>query len=74
MGDHSGEGLTRLREFCEAGGGKLAILSGGAYVAFRSGNEPLSVDFRAGFPGTLVNIQFDTRCGLAAPAQVEIQW
>lgn len=54
---NSGVGLAELRSYCEAGGGEMAIMSGGHWVVFGAG-EPAISEFRGGFRGTLINVRF----------------
>jgi len=58
---NSGVGLFELRQYCESGGGEMAILSGSSYLTFESGNEPRAHQFHGGFAGCLVNIRFFKR-------------
>lgn len=58
---NSGVGLFELRQYCESGGGEMAILSGSSYLTFGSGNEPRTHQFHGGFAGCLVNIRFFAR-------------
>jgi hypothetical protein len=55
---NSGVGLFELRQYCEAGGGTVSVVSGGALVCFEPDREPLALPFSGGFPGCLVNIRF----------------
>lgn len=60
LGDpNSGVGLYELRRYCEAGGGELSIVSGGAIVTFVRSSVPIIRPFAGGFPGCLVNVRFD---------------
>ncbi|MCW5754850.1 MAG: hypothetical protein KIT24_09120 [Phycisphaeraceae bacterium] len=58
---NSGIGLFELRKYCESGGGKMAILSGGNYLTFGSENSASAHRFNGHFAGCLVNIQFFAR-------------
>ncbi len=59
LGDpNSGVGLFELRQYCEAGGGELAIVSGTAIVNFGRERSPISTRFAGGFPGCLVSVRF----------------
>lgn len=55
---NSGIGLYELREYCEAGGGEMTIVSGTELMVFRLESKPVIRPFAGGFPGCLVNIRF----------------
>lgn len=62
---HSGAGLHELRAFCGSGYGEMAIISGNALCVFGpNGTRTTSHTMRRRFPGTLVNVHFDTNPGL----------
>ena len=69
---NSGVGLFELVNYCERGGGELAILSGRSFVTFGYGEQPLTHRFRGGFPGTLVNVRFMTSFELTGQDVVAI--
>ncbi len=72
---NSGAGLFELRSFCERGGGMLTILSGTAMVTFQTAPLNHAVhNFNGGFPGTLVNMQFDVNAGLSSADRRGIRW
>jgi len=72
---NSGCGLAELREFCEDGGGEMAILSGDALVAFGPRRSPQVRPFRGLFAGCLVNIRFNAAAsGLTQPTADGIEW
>ena len=58
---NSGVGLFELRTYCESGGGRMALLSGGSYLTFGSENSAAVHRFNGHFTGCLVNIQFFAR-------------
>lgn len=67
LGDpNSGVGLSELKHFAESTAGELAILSGTALVCFgpQAGTQLLRGQ---AFPGTLVNVRFNTSPGTASP-------
>lgn len=67
LGDpNSGVGLSELRDFVAATGGELSILSGARLVCFAS--QIGTQDLRGhAFPGTLVNVRFNTAAGATLP-------
>jgi hypothetical protein len=67
LGDpNSGVGLSELRGFATATGGELAILSGASLVCFGGAASTQALEGHA-FPGTLVNVRFNTGAGAAPP-------
>lgn len=54
-----GLGLTMLKEFTDSNNGKIQIVSNDGYYQFENGYESTS-SLRNEFPGTIINIQFNT--------------
>lgn len=73
--ENSGVGLYELRQFCEAGFGELAIISGRSIGVFRQGEDPVFHPFHgSGFSGTLVNMRFSTNPALTVSRPDGIVW
>ena len=54
-----GIGLSLLKEFIEKNKGKMQIISDSGFYEFEKGKETTQ-EFRGRFPGTIVNLQFNT--------------
>ncbi len=67
LGDpNSGVGLSELRQFVESTASELAVLSGSSLLRFGSRMTSETMEGQ-GFPGTLVNIRFNTNPGTPPP-------
>lgn len=67
-GQNSGAGLTYVKDYCEAGGGELTVLSGSAWITCLPDGEAVTGRIKGlPFQGCLVNIRFFTDRGLLKP-------
>lgn len=65
---NSGAGLAYLKEYCEAGGGELTVLSGDSWITVGADIEPITGRLHQRFEGSLVNIRYFTKFGLHSAA------